>query len=289
MAQIARHGRPPADVTARLPLLVLLTTGGTIAARAASPDSAIHYRFAPDLDPDLLQALEPVAALRQESVARMPSSDLGAQQLPTLAARVAHHRADPAVDGIVITHGAHTLEETALFLALVTPPGKPVVLTAAMRPLAARLVPMARVPAGGRPRRPPPAAKDRGVLVAMDHQVIAAPSARKRHTAAASASRPDAEGFLGQVLPARIAFVARTPASPLFHIAEVTGTPRVDILFSHQDMAEDLFDAVIAGGARGLAPACTGNGTRRLRPSAAWHGRSTPASLVARSSCTRGA
>ncbi len=247
-----------------LPRLVLLTTGGTIAARAASPDSAIHYRLdpaAPDLDPDLLQALEPIAALRQESVAKLPSSDLGAPQLLALAARVAHHRADPEVDGIVITHGTDTLEETALFLALTTPPGKPIVLTAAMRPGGAlgsdgprNLLAAARVAAD-------PAAAGRGVLVVMDDQVIAAASARKRHTTAATAFRPEAEGLVGEVLPGRIAFVLQSPALPLLDLADAADLPRVDILFSHQDMAGDLFDAVIAGGARGLVLACTGNGT----------------------------
>jgi L-asparaginase len=244
---------------------MLLTTGGTIAARAASPDASIHYRLDPDgpaLDPDLLAALHGVASLAHEAVVKLPSSDLGAEHLLHLARRILHHQSDPAVDGIVITHGTDTLEETALFLALTVPPGKPVVLTAAMRPGGAlggdgprNLMGAARV-AGD------PAAAERGVLVVMDDQVIGGASARKRHTSALGAFRPEAEGLVGELLPDRVAFTGEVvTALPRFCIAGLTELPRVEILYCHQDLPEHLFDAVIAAGTQGLVLACTGNGT----------------------------
>lgn len=161
-----------------------------------------------------------------------------------------------------ITHGTETPEETALFLALTIPPGKPVVQTAAMRPGGAlgadgprNLLGVARVAAD-------PAAAGRGVLVVTDDQVIAAPSARKRHTTAVSAFRPEAEGLVGEVLSQRVVFIAdRMPPLPDCDIVALTELPRVEILYCYQDLSAYLFDAVIAAGARGLVLACTGNGT----------------------------
>jgi len=252
-------------VTRRLPRLALLTTGGTIASRAAAPDALIHYRLdpgGPALDPDLLSALQDVASLAHEPVVKLPSSDLGAAHLLHLARRVAHHLNDAEVDGVVITHGTDTLEETALFLALTIPPGKPVVLTAAMRPGGALGADGPRNPLGAARVAADPAAAGRGVLAVIDDQVIAASSVRKRHTSALSAFRPEAEGLVGEVLSHRVAFTAGSvPWVPSFTMAQQEELPRVDILYCYQDAPSYLFDAVIAAGARGVVLACTGNGT----------------------------
>ena len=73
-------------------------------------------------------------ALECEQVAQLDSKDMDAAIWQALARAVAHHLARPAVQGIVITHGTDTLEETAYFLNLVIRTSKPIVVVGSMRP-----------------------------------------------------------------------------------------------------------------------------------------------------------
>ncbi len=252
-------------MTTRRARLVLLSTGGTIASRAQAADRLVHYKLdqaGPPLDPDLLGLVEGFADIRHEEVVRMPSSDLGQAQLLELARRVHAHLASPDVDGIVITHGTDTLEETALFLALTTPPGKPVVMTAAMRPGGALGSDGPRNFLGAVRVAADQGARGRGVLVVMDDEIIAAPCARKRHANAVAAFRPEAGGLIGEVLPDRIVLAGGAPDGlPGFDVTGCAALPRVEILYAYQDAPAFLFDAVVASGAAGIVLACTGNGT----------------------------
>ncbi len=74
-----------------------------------------------------------------EQVAQLDSKDMAFEVWAALAARVAHHLAQPEIAGVVITHGTDTLEETAYLLQRLLAPAKPVVLAAAMRPATALL------------------------------------------------------------------------------------------------------------------------------------------------------
>ncbi|MBC7662551.1 MAG: asparaginase, partial [Caulobacter sp.] len=122
-----------------MPLVVILATGGTIAGTGSSSTDTTGYR-AGALGVEALIAAVPALAehrIESESVAAIDSKNMDAATWQRLAARVAHHVARPEVAGVVITHGTDTLEETAWFLHRVLAPGKPVVLTAAMRPASA--------------------------------------------------------------------------------------------------------------------------------------------------------
>ena len=116
--------------------LVVLATGGTIASRAADALDNVGYRSAQLGVDDLLRVLPggvPLA-VEGEQVAQLDSKDMDHATWQQLLRRVAHHLARPQVQGLVITHGTDTLEETAWLLQRVLAPRKPVVLTAAMRP-----------------------------------------------------------------------------------------------------------------------------------------------------------
>ena len=114
----------------------LLATGGTIAA-TASADGNTRYT-AGVLGPDDLIAAVPglsdVARLNVEQIASVGSQNISHAIWLKLARRVQALQDDPDVDGIVITHGTDTLEETAYLLSLVCHRHKPVVLVGAMRP-----------------------------------------------------------------------------------------------------------------------------------------------------------
>jgi L-asparaginase type II len=78
--------------------------------------------------------LERLADIHSETMFATGSENLGPHQWGILARRIEELTADSEVDGVVVTHGTDTLEEAAFFLELVCKSGKPVVLTAAMRP-----------------------------------------------------------------------------------------------------------------------------------------------------------
>jgi L-asparaginase len=84
----------------------------------------------------LLQALPELAdwPLRHEQLAQLDSKDMDAPTWRRLALRVEQAMADDNVQGVVITHGTDTLEESAYLLHRLLHTPKPVVMTAAMRP-----------------------------------------------------------------------------------------------------------------------------------------------------------
>jgi L-asparaginase len=123
----------------RLPVIAVLATGGTIAG-AQSADATLNYVAGTFTVQQLLHAvpeLSKVAQLLPEQVANVGSQDMSHAIWHALAVRVHALCQDDGVDGIVITHGTDTLEETAYFLDLLIPPGKPIVLLGAMRPATA--------------------------------------------------------------------------------------------------------------------------------------------------------
>lgn len=125
--------------------IVLLATGGTIAGLAGHAGDNVGYTAGQVDIAQLLQALpahgRPALELVGEQVAQLDSKDMSTAVWSSLAQRCRFWLDDPGVQGIVVTHGTDTMEETAYFLHRVLPRAgvcdKPVVLTGAMRPASA--------------------------------------------------------------------------------------------------------------------------------------------------------
>ena len=130
-------------------MIHLLATGGTIAGEA-DPEAG-HGRYRAGVRPvEALVAAMPGPAnagpLTARQILALDSKDMTPADWLAILAATRTAVADPSCDGVVILHGTDTLEETAWFLHLTLPAGKPVVLTGAMRP--------ADHPAAGEPLRP---------------------------------------------------------------------------------------------------------------------------------------
>jgi L-asparaginase len=115
---------------------LVIATGGTIAGRAAQATDNVGYRAAELGVQQLLDAVPALAGLplRTLQLAQVDSKDMGPAVWQPLVQALDQALRDPAVGGVVVTHGTDTLEETAYLLQRVLAPAKPVVLTAAMRP-----------------------------------------------------------------------------------------------------------------------------------------------------------
>ena len=246
--------------------ICIVATGGTIAGKGATAQQTASYQAAALEIAELCAAapgLETQAHITAEQFASIDSKDADPDFWQALAARLQAVLDDPGVDGVVLTHGTDTLEETAYYLNLTLKTSKPVVLTGAMRPATAlsadgpmNLLNAVTVAAH-------PQAQGKGVLVAMNHAVFAA-----REVAKLDTLRPDAFGApnagpLGLVHDGHVAWLADTTRLHTLDTRFTPATPlaRVDILSAYPGFPVDAIRAARAAGAQGLVWAGTGNGT----------------------------
>ena len=249
--------------------IVILATGGTIAGTSAEAGDNVGYTAAQRSVADLLAAVPGLAGLpglriEAEQVAQLDSKDMDIATWQRLAQRVAARLAQPEVQGLLITHGTDTLEETAWLLQRVLAPAKPVVLVAAMRPATALLAdgPQNLLDALAVLRSP----GAQGVLAVLAGRVHAAGLVRKVHT-----YRPDAfdsgdAGPLGVVEEGALRRFQPWPDTgpalgQALLAAPAADWPWVEIVHSHAAAGPRAIAALLAAGVQGLVLAATGNGS----------------------------
>ena len=248
------------------PNIVILATGGTIAGAAASGTQAAYTSGAVTIDAMIaaVPGIKDMANIKGEQISNVGSQDMSFEIMLKLAKRINELIKQPDVDGIVITHGTDTMEETAFFLNLVVKGDKPVVMVGSMRPSTAVSAdgPLNLYNAVG--VAGDPNAKGRGVLVVMNDWIHAAHSLTKTSTTAIQTFMSPLRGVVGVATYGKNDFY-NTPAwkhtsGSEFDVTGVTKLPRVDIIFACADMPPDLIDASVANGAKGIVIAGVGNG-----------------------------
>jgi L-asparaginase len=256
----------PALAQAAKPHIVVLATGGTIAGAAATGAQASYTSGKVTIDAmlDSVPGIRDMANLTGEQVANVGSQDMSFEILLKLAKRINELLATNDVDGIVITHGTDTLEESAFFLNLTVKSDKPVVMVGSMRPSTAisadgplNLYDAVAVAADKN-------AKGRGVLVVMNDWIQAAHSLTKTSTSAVQTFMSPLRGLVGVSSYGKNDYYnnptwKHTTASE-FDVSGVALLPRVDIIFADLDMSADLIDSSVRNGAKGIVVAGVGNG-----------------------------
>ncbi len=248
------------------PKVTILATGGTIAGAAASGTQAGYTSGAVTIDAMLaaVPGIDKLATIKGEQVSNVGSQDMSFEILLKLAKRINEIAPHADVDGIVITHGTDTMEESAYFLNLTVKTDKPVVMVGSMRPSTAVSAdgPLNLYNAVG--VAADPRAKGRGVLVVMNDQIHAAHSLTKTSTTAVETFMSPGRGLVGVSLYGKNDFYNsptwKHTTQSQFDISNVTKLPRVDVIFADIDMSTDLIDAAVANGAKGLVIAGVGNG-----------------------------
>jgi L-asparaginase len=231
--------------------IVVLATGGTIAGLASDASKPQNYTAGQVGVADLLQGVvHECIELLTEQLAQIDSKDMSFAVWQSLLARVAHWLGQDDVQGVVITHGTDTLEETAYFLQTVLQPTKPVAMTCAMLP--------ANAPDSDGPGNlkdalawvQQPTAS--GVSVVCAGQVHEGQAVQKSHS-------HQRNPFTSQ--PS----VTPPPALRLPSVAQVlacTHWPRVELVFNHAGADGRVVRALMAHVApQGWVAAGTGNGT----------------------------
>ncbi|WP_323029897.1 asparaginase [Castellaniella sp.] len=253
------------------PRLVLIGTGGTIAATAGDARTLTGYRVTQGIEAMLaaIPGAADVADIRCEQPFNVDSRDLGTARVLRLARAVERHTRDAGVDAVVVTHGTDSLEETAFFLHLTVRSPKPVVLVGAMRPASALSADGPLNLVNALLTAADPASRDRGVLVVMNDRIVAARLAAKRHTTRVDTFGADGAGVLGAVTDGRVRYALRPdlPDTAEFSLAGLRALPPVDIILDYQDAPPHPYAAAIRAGSRGIVVASMGNGS--LSPAAA--------------------
>ncbi|KPF61882.1 asparaginase [Porphyrobacter sp. AAP60] len=245
------------------PRILVLGTGGTIAGAGASATAAAYQPGGLALETMLanLAALGLAADLAGQEVARIGSQDIGWPEWQALHAACTGALADPAITGVIITHGTDTAEETGFLLDLTLPAGKPIVLVGAMRPADAVGADGMRNFANAVRVVSDPAAAGRGVLLVMGDAVLAARDARKAATSSIDAFKSFPRGAIARVTPAGLDWFGpahRVGESARFNWPQ--SLPRVAILTAGAGMDEQPVKALLGIGCKGVVLAGMGQG-----------------------------
>lgn len=250
-----------------LPNVVILATGGTIAGAGASAANSATYAAAKVPVDKLIAGLpeiSKVANVRGEQVFQIASESFTNDNLMVLAKRVSALAKQADVDGIVITHGTDTLEETAYFLNLVVRTSKPIVVVGSMRPGTAlsadgalNLYDAVNVAANKD-------ASGKGVLVTMNDEIQSGRDVSKMVNIKTEAFKSQ-WGPLGMIVEGKSywfrAPVKRHTTQSEFNIDEITALPPVDIVYGYGSVPATAIDALGKSGVKALVHAGTGNGS----------------------------
>ncbi len=275
-----------------LPTIVLLATGGTIAGSGMGK-SLGRYKSGELGVKELLKAIPnhfiKIAHIQGEQISNIGSQDMNEEVWFKLAQCAQELLNDSRIQGVVITHGTDTLEESAYFLNLVLHSTKPVVLVGAMRNATSLSADGALNLYNALSVAINEKSANKGVLVVMDDNIFSAREVVKTHTTHTSTFKAPNSGAIGSVYYGKVRYymqpLRKHTINSEFSIVELNPPlPKVDIIYTHVGMTLDLFQASLNSHAKGIVIAGVGNGNVSAGLLKAMQEASQMGVIVARSS-----
>jgi L-asparaginase len=246
--------------------VMILATGGTIAGKQAAPGE-YGYTSGTFKVEDLINAVpgvKNVANIKGEQVVSIGSQDMNDAIWLKVAKRINEVAKRDDVDGIVVTHGTDTLEETSYFIDLVAKTQKPIVFVGSMRPATAVSADGPGNLYNGVAVAADPKSKGRGALVVFNDKIQDARDVVKTNTTNVETFRSPNRGPIGLINSGKIKWLdepgEKHQHKTEFDISKVNQLPRVDIIYAHANMSPDLITAAVRNGAKGLVIAGVGDG-----------------------------
>lgn len=256
-----------ASVDDRLPLIKVLGTGGTIASKGSSASQTAGYKVDLSIEnliesiPDLSQTCE----LHFEQVFNLDSKEFSTDQLLVLKNKVVEDL--DFFDGIVITHGTDTCEETAFFLQSTIVTDKPIVMCGSMRPSSSissdgemNLYQACVVAANKQSRK-------RGILVTLNDRIGSGYYITKSDANSLDTFKSLGQGYLGNFVNNEVQYYF-PPNMPTglrtFDLnAGVEALPNIPVLYAHQGFDNTLIELAInhTENCKGLIMATMGAGS----------------------------
>ncbi|MCS1350960.1 asparaginase [Mechercharimyces sp. CAU 1602] len=237
--------------------ILILNTGGTIAMADDPETNAITPLSPPSLS-SILRYVSDFADVKMEQLFNLPSPHMTFFEMEQLANTISTYLDEGGYDGIVVTHGTDTLEETAYYLDLVLTNTQPVVLTGAMRSQnelgadgPSNIVSAVRVATSD-------ASVGQGTLVVFNDEIHAARFVTKTHTSNISTFRSPATGPIGHLTKKEVVF--QQTVAPTQHLPSIQPGVEVALIKAAAGTNGDFIKVARECGYQGLVIEALGQG-----------------------------
>ncbi|HHF3238693.1 L-asparaginase 2 [Vibrio sp. Vb2704] len=249
-----------------LPNIKILATGGTIAGAGQSATESNYTAGKVGVESliSAVPSMTNIADISGEQVVSIGSQDMNDEVWLKLSKRVNELLDQDDVDGIVITHGTDTLEETAYFLDLTVKSKKPVVIVGAMRPSTAMSADGPVNLYNAVVTATDEDSEGRGVLVAMNDTIFDARDVTKTNTTSVSTFQSPNFGAIGYIHNSDAKYQRsperkHTTETPL-DVSKLTKLPKVGIVYNYANASNLPVKAFVDAKFDGIVSAGVGNG-----------------------------
>jgi len=246
--------------------IVVIATGGTISGAGQSQTDSKYSASKVDINQivNSVPNISKFANVTAEQLIQINSQDMTGETWIMIAKRVEEVLSRYAVDGIVITHGTDTMEETAYFLNLAIKKRKPVVITGSMRPSTSlsadgslNLLNAVALAASDE-------AYNKGVLVMMNDEIFSARDVVKTHSTNVASFKSNNFGAIGFVHYGKVKIYYEPlrdhTKDTVFKVKNLTDLPKTDIIYAHSASDPTIVDYLVSTKSKAIVVAGVGDG-----------------------------